>query len=112
MQVSKTFLVALLLATICGAPRHLAAQTAAATSATSPTQRPMEGLTAGEVRKVDKAAGRVTIRHERIVNLNMPPMTMVFTVRDKALLDSVQPGDRILFRAEENNGVLTVTEMH
>ena len=42
----------------------------------------------------------------------MPPMTMVFRVADKGMLNTLRPGDRILFRAEENNGVLTLTEIH
>ena len=42
----------------------------------------------------------------------MPPMTMVFRVADKGMLETLQPGDRILFRAEENNGALTLTEIH
>ena len=44
-------------------------------------------LAEGEVRRVDKEGARVTIKHGEIRNLDMPPMTMVFQVRDKALLD-------------------------
>ena len=68
-------------------------------------------LTDGEVRKVDKDAGKVTIKHGAIKNLDMPPMTMVFQVKDKALLNSVQSGDKVRFRAETENGKFLVTDI-
>ena len=94
------------------APHPVCGQTGAATGERPATVQTRTDLTAGEVRRVDKATGRVTIRHERIVNLNMPPMTMVFRVADKGMLNTLRPGDRIHFRAEENNGALTLTEIH
>ena len=94
------------------APHPVCAQTGAATNDRPAAEQARADLTAGEVRRVDKATGRVTIRYERIVKLNMPPMTMVFRVADKGMLETLQPGDRILFRAEENNGALTLTEIH
>ena len=69
-------------------------------------------LSEGEVTRVDVAALKVTLRHGELKNLNMPPMTMVFRVPDKGLLDALRPGDKILFRAEEKNGALTLTEIH
>jgi len=68
-------------------------------------------MTEGEVRKVDAGQGKITIRHGEIRNLQMPPMTMVFKVRDPAMLDAVKKGDRILFRALQENGDLVITEM-
>ena len=62
-----------------------------------------------EVRRVDKAQGKVTLRHGRIENLDMPPMTMVFTASDPALLEKINTGDKIRFSAEKRNGVFTVT---
>jgi Cu/Ag efflux protein CusF len=62
----------------------------------------------GEVRKVDKSAGKVTIKHGPLENLAMPPMTMVFRVKDAAWLDQMRPGDRIRFVAEKVNGAFTV----
>lgn len=94
------------------APHPVCAQTGAATGDRPATVQARADLTAGEVRKVDKENGTVTLRHERIVHLNMPPMTMVFRVADKGLLDALRPGDKILFRAEEKNGALTLTEIH
>ncbi|MDP3757092.1 copper-binding protein [Polaromonas sp.] len=61
-----------------------------------------------EVRKVDKDAGKITLKHGEIKNLDMPPMSMVFQVKDKALLDKVQAGDKISFTADKVNGAYTV----
>ena len=73
------------------------------------TQQPA-AMAAGEVRKVDKDQGKVTIRHEPLTNLGMPAMTMVFRVKDPAMLDEVKEGDRIRFVAERVNGAITVTQ--
>jgi Cu/Ag efflux protein CusF len=63
----------------------------------------------GEVRKVDKAAGKITIRHGEIPNIHMGPMTMVFGVKSPALLDKVAAGDKVKFRVEEIKGDFVVT---
>ena len=64
----------------------------------------------GEVKKVDKPAGKVTIKHGPLPTLDMPPMTMVFRVKDPAMLDQVKAGDNIKFKAEKVGGAFTVTE--
>ena len=68
-------------------------------------------LSDGEVRKIDAAQGKLTLRHGTIANLEMPAMTMVFRVADAALLGGLKVGDKIRFRAEQINGQLTVTEI-
>ena len=68
-------------------------------------------MTDAEARKIDKAQSKITLKHGEIKNLDMPPMTMVFTVRDKAVLDSVQPGDKVKFKAVNEAGKYTVTEL-
>jgi len=65
----------------------------------------------GEVRKVDKAAGKVTIKHGPIKKLDMDSMTMVFRVADPAMLDKMKPGDNIEFEADRVNGAITVTRL-
>jgi Cu/Ag efflux protein CusF len=65
-------------------------------------------LTDGEVRKVDKAGGTITLKHGEIKNLNMGPMSMMFQAKDPALLDKVKAGDKVRFTALEINGVLTL----
>ncbi|OGA78159.1 MAG: hypothetical protein A2X72_02390 [Burkholderiales bacterium GWF1_66_17] len=61
-------------------------------------------LVAAEVRKVDLRAGKITLKHGEIPNLEMPPMTMVFVVEDAALLDQLKPGDRVKFTADKRLG--------
>ena len=61
-----------------------------------------------EVRKVDKAAKKITLKHEAIKNLDMAPMTMVFQVKDAALLENVQAGDKVRFTADKVGGAYIV----
>lgn len=68
-------------------------------------------LTAGEVRKVDKEAAKITIRHEPLVNLDMPAMTMVFRVADPKFLDAVKQGDKVKFAADKVGGQYVVTRI-
>lgn len=65
----------------------------------------------GEVRKVDLAQGKVTLRHGPLVNLDMPAMTMVFTATDKQLLQGLKVGDKVRFHAESRDGILIVTAL-
>ena len=67
-----------------------------------------QAMTAGLVKKIDKDAGKVTIRHGPLENLGMPKMTMVFRVKDPAMLDRLKEGDKILFVAEKVDGAFTV----
>ena len=68
-------------------------------------------LVEGEVRKVDKDGKKITLKHGEIKNLDMPGMTMVFQVKDAALLDKVQAGDKVRFRAEKAGGAIMVTDI-
>ncbi len=70
---------------------------------------PSADMADGEVRKVDRDAAKITLKHGEIRSLDMPPMTMVFQVKDRALLDKVKAGDRVRFSAETIGGQLTVT---
>jgi Cu(I)/Ag(I) efflux system periplasmic protein CusF len=63
----------------------------------------------GEVRKVDREQGKVTLRHGPLQNLDMPAMTMVFKVADPKTLDGLNEGDKVKFTAEKVNGAITVT---
>ena len=62
------------------------------------------GMVAGEIRKVDREAKKITIRHEAMPPLDMPAMTMVFQVKDPALLEQVKAGDKVRFEAEKLGG--------
>ena len=88
--------------------KFLAALLVAATTTLAWADVPM---TQGEVIKLDKPAGRVTLKHGEIKNMDMPPMTMVFRVRDAKMLDSVAVGDRVRFAVEKINGQYTVTTL-
>jgi len=68
-------------------------------------------MTEGEVRKIDKDAGKITIKHGEIKHMDMPGMTMVFVVKDRALLDKTSVGARIQFMATNENGQMTVTDI-
>lgn len=72
---------------------------------------PEAAMTDGEIRKVDKAAKKLTIRHGAIRHLDMPPMTMVFQVRDAAVLDRLSAGDVVRFVAEKSASGYVVTEI-
>jgi Cu/Ag efflux protein CusF len=65
----------------------------------------------GEVRKVDKDAKKLTIKHGPIGSLDMPAMTMVFAVKDPAMLDAVKTGDKVKFEVEKAGGAFTVTRI-
>ena len=82
---------------------HGAKPAAAAAAATS------QSMAEGEVRKVDKEQGKITLKHGEIKNLDMPPMTMVFRVKDPAMLDKVKEGDKVGFFADKIGGQFTVT---
>ncbi len=65
----------------------------------------------GEVRKVDKDAKKITIKHGPIKSFDMPGMTMVFQVKDPAMLEKVKAGDKVNFEAEKLGGAFTVIKI-
>lgn len=84
------------------------AQTASAGAAAAATASDMSDA---EVRKVDKESRKITLKHGAIKSLDMPPMTMVFQVKDAAMLDKLKPGDKVRFQAANDGGKLVVTEI-
>lgn len=80
-----------------------------ATPATAPAAAP--AWTDAQVRRIDTETGKITLRHGYIQNLDMPPMTMVFTVRDKALLETTQVGAKVRVQVVSDNGQMVVTEL-
>lgn len=79
--------------------KHDAAQSAAAP------------MIEGTVKKLDKAAGKLTISHGPIESLGMPAMTMAFRVKNTAQLNPLKVGDKVRFRAEQVNGVVTLVAL-
>jgi Cu/Ag efflux protein CusF len=81
-----------------------------ATLAVAPLAHAAE-LADGEVRKIDRDAKKITLKHGEIKSIDMPPMTMVFQVRNPALLDAVKPGDKVKFAVEMDGTAMVVTEI-
>ena len=115
MKFSTTTLVS---ATVLSASLSFSAsaQTAAPNTAAAPASDSMaakkidpKDMAEAEVRKIDKDAKKVTLKHGPIKNLDMPGMTMVFQVKDVALLDKFVVGEKIMFTAEQQQGAYVVT---
>ena len=70
-----------------------------------------DSMTDGEVKKIDLDNGKVTLKHGDIKSLDMPGMTMVFTVRDKDQLTKLKPGDKVQFMAVQEGGKMIVTDI-
>ncbi len=84
---------------------------AAAPSATQAMPTADADMTNAEVRKVDKDAKKITLKHEAIKSLDMPSMTMVFQVKDAALLDKAQAGDKVKVKIIQEGNAYVVTEI-
>lgn len=65
-------------------------------------------MTEAEVRKVDIDAKKITLKHGEIKNLGMPPMSMVFQMKDPSMLEKFKAGDKVQFTADNLNGAMTV----
>jgi Cu/Ag efflux protein CusF len=65
----------------------------------------------GEVKKLDLAQGKVTIKHGEIKNIDMPAMTMVFRAKTATLLNGLAVGDQITFEADKVDGQFVVTSI-
>ena len=108
MKIQSALLAALLLA---GANITMAQSQMKPMGDHAGMQTASASMTDGEVRKVDKDAKKITLKHGEIKNLGMPGMTMVFQVKDLAMLDKVKAGDKVQFVADQINGALTVTSI-
>jgi Cu(I)/Ag(I) efflux system protein CusF len=83
----------------------------AAAAAVAPAASVVVPQTDGEIRKVDAAAQKLTVKHGRIENLGMSPMTMVFRVKDPSFLTQVKPGDQVKMTVERIDGALTIVAL-
>ena len=89
----------------------LAQQKAEDHSAHHPAAASAADMTEGEIRKVDKDAKKLTIKHGEIKNLDMPPMTMVFQVKDPSVLDTLKAGDKVRFVVQKSDTGFVVTDI-
>jgi Cu(I)/Ag(I) efflux system protein CusF len=90
----------------------VSAQTAPASNPERSAHHPRSAAaprTDGEVRKIDKELGKLTLRHGPMPNLDMPAMTMIFRMADPKQLEGLKEGDKVKFDAEKVNGAFTVT---
>jgi len=101
-------LTSLVLGVALGAFASLAAGEEKHHAGTPQATAASDALADGEIRKVDRDASKITIRHGPIANLDMPAMTMVFQVKDPALLDQVKAGDKVKFVADKIGGAYVV----
>lgn len=112
MKNIKTLVVIASLITAATAAQ--AAGNAAAPMATAPAAAAIKTdlpMVDGEIRKIDMESKKITIKHGEIKNLDMPGMTMVFQVKDPAMLDKIKTGDKVKFSAEKSNGAIVVTDI-
>ena len=87
----------------------LSAAVLAFASMAAMAQTATKDMTEAEVRKVDKDAKKLTLKHGPIKNLDMPGMTMVFQVKDPAMLENLAVGDKIKVRVKRQQGAFVVT---
>lgn len=90
---------------------HAQSAKAVGTAATAHSQKAQVPMTDGEVRKVNKAAQELTLKHGDLPSIGMGPMTMVFNVADSAMLNAVKTGDKVKFSADIIQGKPTVTRL-
>ncbi|CAN7417663.1 copper-binding protein [Acidovorax sp. LjRoot194] len=109
MKTATNFLMGAALSLAALLP--VAASAQASADAGKSASAPAASMTEGEVRKIDKEAGKITIKHGDIKHLEMPGMTMVFAAKDKALLDKAQVGDKIRFMVVSEAGKMIVTDI-
>lgn len=65
----------------------------------------------GEITRIDKTAGKVFVKHGDMKKIGMFAMLMVFDIRDAAMLNQVNVGDKVRFTVERNGAQLTVTKI-
>lgn len=113
----KNFFLAVTLGSAVGSGLAQAIKSAPATSTLAPAKPASAAgpvklhVVNAEVRKVDQAKGKFTLRHEEIPNLGMGGMTMAFQVSDKQMLKDLKAGDKIRFQSDMIGGKATVVSL-
>ena len=74
-------------------------------------QQAADEFVRAEVKKVDKEAGKLTLKHEAIRKFDMAGMTMAFRVAEPAMLDAVAVGDHVRFVPDKRNGQFVITRI-
>lgn len=89
----------------------MAGQAQVSTAPAAVTTPVSDAMTDGEVKKIDLDNGKITLKHGPIQALDMPGMTMVFTVRDKSRLPTLKPGDKVQFVVVQEGAKMVVTDI-
>lgn len=113
MKYAKQWMAALVLWNMAAAPALVWAQEHAAHGdhGAGATIADDERMTRGEIRKWDAAQNKVTLRHEEIKSLMMPPMTMVFVVKNPQQMQGLKVGDKVVFEAVDQDGRAVIKEI-
>lgn len=105
--LTKTILSILLTASATSLT-YAADGNAKSASAVTDASKPDTPMSEGEIRKINKETGKVTIKHGPLLNLDMPGMTMLFQLQDPAMMDKLKEGDKIRFVANKVDGAFVV----
>jgi Cu(I)/Ag(I) efflux system periplasmic protein CusF len=111
MHFKKESLMKSLIQAVLAVSLALSAATAVYAQSAQTEAAAADSMSTGEVKKVDKSAGKITIKHGPLKNLGMDAMTMVFRVQKPGMLDQIKAGDKLNFIAEQSNGQLTVSRL-
>jgi Cu(I)/Ag(I) efflux system periplasmic protein CusF len=65
----------------------------------------------GVVTNIDRAGGKVTLKHDPIKSLNWPTMTMAFAVKDKAMLDKLAKDKKVEFEFVQQGQQFVITSI-
>ncbi|WP_425988367.1 copper-binding protein [Afipia sp. DC4300-2b1] len=91
--------------------RNLKIAVVLASMLTSAAAFALNAMVQGEVKKIDAAAAKITLKHGPIKNLEMDAMTMVLRVNDPDMLKNLKVGDKVKFEAERASEGVTITKM-
>lgn len=79
--------------------------------AQAPAASQKTGKGTGLIQQIDREKGTVTIKHGPLQGLNMPGMTMSFLVKDKAMLSSLQPLQKVDFELTYDGSKYLITKI-
>lgn len=123
MKIINNLALSAVLATATLASAGLSAQTTMDMSGVQEQQQGMDmngmkdlknmgmGMSSGEVKKIDREARKITLKHGEIKSMEMPPMTMIFRVQDAAMLDHVKVGDKVKFSVARRAGAMVISAL-
>jgi Cu(I)/Ag(I) efflux system protein CusF len=102
---------ALMIATLCLGPVTMAAAQMQHGDMKGMDKSSQTHKGTGVVTRIDRNAGKLTLKHDPIKSLNWPAMTMAFEVKDKALLDKAKQGDKVEFSLVQSGNKHIITDI-